>query len=254
MSLGHGASIHRNGLIMCLDAANIKSYPGTGTNWFNLNGSSNNATLVNSPSYTSGVNGYFTMDGVDDTITTPIPITSTPALSNFTYEVWTSLTAFPGIVSPANPNGEVLKMGVLIGAAYYSGAAIFWEGNNTGTGCVVYGFIRGADAYRTTSTYALSLNTIYQLTLVNNSSAGLISLYVNGALYHSTTTATQDYDSGLTSTAGNIGFCKSQVGGGGTYNYTPYGGRIYGGKIYTTALTANQVAQNFNALRGRYGI
>ena len=38
MGLGHGASIVRSGLVLSLDAANKKSYPGTGTAWTNLVG------------------------------------------------------------------------------------------------------------------------------------------------------------------------------------------------------------------------
>jgi hypothetical protein len=45
MSVVAGPHIVEDGLVMALDAANPKSYPGTGTTWFDISANSNNATL-----------------------------------------------------------------------------------------------------------------------------------------------------------------------------------------------------------------
>ena len=50
-----------------LDAANKKSYPGTGTTWSDLAGS-NNGTLTNGPTFDSGNGGSMDFDGTDDKI------------------------------------------------------------------------------------------------------------------------------------------------------------------------------------------
>jgi len=71
MGLSHGASIVRSGLIAKFDAANIKSYPGTGTAWTDLSGLGNNATLVNGASYS---NNGITFDGINDYADIPIPL------------------------------------------------------------------------------------------------------------------------------------------------------------------------------------
>ena len=47
MSLSHNPRIVTSGLVMLLDAANPKSYPGTGTTWSDLSGNGNNGTLTN---------------------------------------------------------------------------------------------------------------------------------------------------------------------------------------------------------------
>jgi len=47
LALSHSPSIITNGLVLCLDAANSKSYPGSGTTWTDLSGNGNNGTLVN---------------------------------------------------------------------------------------------------------------------------------------------------------------------------------------------------------------
>jgi Concanavalin A-like lectin/glucanases superfamily len=50
-----------NGLILYLDAGNTSSYPGSGTNWYDLSGQNNTATLNNSPAFNSnGTTSSFT--------------------------------------------------------------------------------------------------------------------------------------------------------------------------------------------------
>ena len=52
MGIGYNTSVVRDGLVLYLDAANSKSYPGSGTTWFDLTGNNNNAILngnVNNP-------------------------------------------------------------------------------------------------------------------------------------------------------------------------------------------------------------
>jgi hypothetical protein len=63
MSLGHGASIVRDGLVLYLDATNPKSYPGSGTTWKDLSGNGNNGTLVNGVGYTDANKGSLVFDG-----------------------------------------------------------------------------------------------------------------------------------------------------------------------------------------------
>jgi hypothetical protein len=47
------SSIVTNGLVLNLDASNSSSYPGTGSTWFDISGNNRNATLNNSPTYSS---------------------------------------------------------------------------------------------------------------------------------------------------------------------------------------------------------
>jgi len=251
MSIGYNPSIALTSITSCFDAGNPRSYNGTGTTWNSATGS-NNGTLVNGPTFTSGTNGYFTFDGVDDIMNTALSIDSTPSLQSWAYEVWTQITAWPTAVSPPNQYNNTTRCGVLLGATYYGGAGLYWYGNPTGTACTMYAFLRGNDAYRNTSGYSMALNTWYQFVMVNDY-PNAIRLYVNGSEYANTGCATQNYNSGLVSGL-TIGLALPQVDGGGEANYSRYPGRISVAKIYNTALTAAQVSQNFNAMRGRYGI
>jgi hypothetical protein len=66
MAYFHSPRIVTDGLILALDAANTKSYPGSGTTWFDLSGNGNNGTLTNGPTFSSDNGGSIVFDGVND--------------------------------------------------------------------------------------------------------------------------------------------------------------------------------------------
>jgi hypothetical protein len=186
------------------------------------------------------------------TITTDMNLYSTlPALSSYTLEAWVKCTAWPTNTT-TNGYGRNDKAGTIVGACYYSGTGIRWYGNTSGNAISVFGFIRGEDAYRNTTAYSLNLNQWYHLVVTNNSSAGGLNLYVNGVLYSTVATATQQYNPTLS--PGNVAINRADVDGGGTAVYSYFNGNIDVVRIYNTALSSTEVQQNFNALRGRFGI
>ena len=64
MAFHNNPRIVQNGLVSCLDANAKRSYPGSGTTWYNLVDTSNTATLAGGVTHNSA--GYFTYDGTDD--------------------------------------------------------------------------------------------------------------------------------------------------------------------------------------------
>ena len=66
MALSHSPSIVLDGLVLCLDAGNPKSYPGSGTNVSDLSGNGNNGTLVNGVGYNGSNLGSLVFDGSND--------------------------------------------------------------------------------------------------------------------------------------------------------------------------------------------
>ena len=66
MSVKGGPATVTSGLVLELDAGNIKSYPTTGTTWFDKSGNANNGTLVNGPTFDTGSLGSIVFDGVND--------------------------------------------------------------------------------------------------------------------------------------------------------------------------------------------
>lgn len=68
MAIGCSPTIPLTGCCLLLDAGNVRSYPGSGTTWFDLSGNNNNGTLVNGVTWTSANGGYFICDGINDYI------------------------------------------------------------------------------------------------------------------------------------------------------------------------------------------
>ena len=221
--------------------------------WYDLSGNGYNGTLTNGPTSNVSNKGNILFDGSNDEITTNLPLTNFPSYSSFTFETWVKITAFPAVLS-ANQYGVTYQAGVLLGATYYAGAALYWYGNNNGNAFNLYGFIRGADAYRTTSAYSFSLNQWYHCVMVNNAALGTLVLFINGTLYSSVATATLPYDPANTPTAGNIGISKSQIDGGGTANYRAFGGNMAIARAYNRALTNAEITQNYEATKTRFGL
>ena len=81
MALAHSPKIITDGLVLCLDAGNTKSYPGSGTTWTDLSGNGNNGTLTNmdGANLDSANGGSFTFDGtiIKNPIVNPAVGTST---------------------------------------------------------------------------------------------------------------------------------------------------------------------------------
>ena len=67
MGVTYNTSVVREGLVLHLDAANVKSYPGSGTTWFDLSGKNAHAVASNLPTYNNeGAQSYWSFDGTDD--------------------------------------------------------------------------------------------------------------------------------------------------------------------------------------------
>jgi hypothetical protein len=195
--------------------------------------------IITASSLTYANDGTFSFNRASsNSISTNLPISATSALSNFTYEILLNVTSLP----PASNNG------VILGATYYAGAAIYWR--TSGTNFNIKGFIRGADSYRSTAEFTLALNTNYHVVMTNNFSAGTLNLYINGVLFSSVATATQQYNPDLIPGL-NIGINQPQVDGGGSETYSYFTGKVDSAKIYNRALSAIEVQQNFNTVRER---
>ena len=65
-------SVITSGLILKLDSGNSSSYSSSGTNWYDISGNSNNATLVNGPTYSPDHYGKIFFDSIDDYASVPI--------------------------------------------------------------------------------------------------------------------------------------------------------------------------------------
>lgn len=210
-----------NGLVLCLDAGNVKSYPGSGTTWTDLSGLGNTGTLTNGPTYSSSNGGSIVFDGTDDVVA----FASSSIISgtqNFTVEA---------IVKSNNTNSPDYIFGNY-GVGNSGGLEVYFYLQK------FYLYFNGG--YTISNSTVLS-NTWYIATFTR--SGNTTSIYINGVL---DTTGTNS-----TSITTNLSY---RIGNGPDYNSEIYAGNIAKVSVYNRALTSSEISQNFNALRGRYGI
>jgi hypothetical protein len=214
-----------DGLVLWLDASNKPSYPGSGTTWTDLSGNNNNGTLVNGPTYSSTNGGAIVFDGVNDFVTRP------STTLNLSAGVSMELV-FRSTDLNSRAQGFMQYNNYPSYINFYCGGSGFlrWE-------TWVYIPTVGGTIFTPTS---LSNNTWYHAvgTFVNGSSI----LYINGANVASASQPTGTYSSSYT---------EDIIIG----SYAGYmSGSVGIARIYNRALTAAEVAQNFNALKARFGL
>jgi len=216
-----------SGLVLNLDAGNAASYPGSGTTWTDLSGSSNNGTLTNGPTYNSANGGSIVFDGVDDHVTTPYIF---PSSSSHTMAVWAKSS---GGGQTNRPIGNADSIGGT------TGTSIIW---GFGGSTTIYVIRRAGAIYDCSGTLSgLSSGWHYICVTYNHSGVGTL---VYG-------------DNNVIATNTNIGFngglLSLRLGKDGNGN-DRFNGNIAVAHIYNKALSAAEVSQNFNALRGRYNL
>ncbi len=80
MAFIHSPKLVTSGLVLCLDAANKLSYPGSGTSWYDLSGNNYNGTLTNGPTFNNGNGGSIVFDGASISRFPRIGWDSTPSV------------------------------------------------------------------------------------------------------------------------------------------------------------------------------
>jgi hypothetical protein len=218
-----------NGLVLNLDAAKTDSYPGTGTTWRDLSGNNNNGTLTNGPTFSGiGKQASIVFDGVDDYVDLPHLIN----VSNpITWNIW---------FKTISTNGALLS-------DWYSQPFSFLfrilDGQFT-VGLRNSNRVDISDA--TVGRFTLTSNIIYNICVTYSQTVGGLNIYSNGVLI--TQTGNNVSPPNIFNTSNNFSIGVKQD------TLTYLNGSVYVTNIYNRALTAQEVTQNFNALRGRYGI
>jgi hypothetical protein len=223
----YDASFNGNGALLYVDAGNTASYPGSGTAWTGLSTNASNATLVNSPPWTSaGTSSYFTFNG------TGAQYASTTASKfNVTYTGKTVIVA-ARMTSVAATTFRCL-FGTNTGTRNFN-TYIYSSSSN------VYQIHWSAGGGGVSNNLPLAPNQWF-VAAVTQTTGGLVSYYFNGQPAGTNT---------------GVGFIQYAANGG---EYVALGDNYWYGDIgvcavYGSALTADQIQQNFNALRGRYGL
>ena len=228
MSLGHGASIVRDGLVLHLDAAGAKSYPGSGTTWTDLSGNGNDGTLVNGVGYSSDNNGSLDFDGSNDYVNTGLGNYSDDEIS---LSAWfnTSITSGTRTIIGRGGINTLNEIDLIFGYADpFRLVARFAGPSNQ----ILYTWpIENANKWK---------NAV--MTIKNNGATRTNTLYIDGVSVGSTTSSNI-----ISSYSENFYVGRIEDG-----RY--FSGNISQVSIYNRALTADEIKKNFEATRGRYGI
>jgi hypothetical protein len=239
-----------NGLVLNLDAGNPYSYlsGSSGTTWTNTVAvsSSISGTLVNGPVY---ANGAITFDGVDDYVNCGTSIGNF-GTSNFTINFFfkTTQTFSPStFIAKSIGDNPTSNYGWLVN----NGST----GNNLGFAIATVNGSWGSNGSYSIQTSGANIrNGIWQMaTIVGDRTQTNVSIYLNGILQTLQTYVGAAAFSTVGDVTNNQIFSIGSESDIGASPY-PFSGSISSTQIYNRALSAAEITQNFNALRGRYGI
>jgi hypothetical protein len=220
MAVAYNPSIVTDGLVFALDAANIKSYSGSGTNVTNISNSNYTGVLNNGVGFSSNNNGVFTFDGSNDYISFVPNDIFNIGTGDFTLLAWhkTSYKSnYSTIMSLDDGNGT----GYLLYTSINSGVMRNW----------VAGVPKNGNIDICTGVWNL-------IGLTRTS--GLCTQYVNGVVDTTFTASGVLQISGRTLSIGQ---------NAGSYYYN---GNISTVQIYNRALSQQEILQNYNTTKGRY--
>ena len=240
MSVAGGPNLIKNGLVLELDAGNIKSYQSGSTTWFDKSGFANNGTLINGVGYTSSFNGSLVFDGTDDRVTFGSPNMT----SSCTVSQW---------IQPLSGSGDEMRT-IEYTAVNSATAVIFSQLRKLSNIWYHQVLVSGYQAgyafemnvyFQSNVTSFVQNNTPYNFSLTWEripGSGSTLKTYLNG-VYREQQTNTSDYWANTASLATT------------TYNISnSYKGNIGTTLVYNRALSTSEIQQNYNALKTRFGL
>jgi hypothetical protein len=229
-----GNGIVTDGLVLTLDAANPKSYVSGSTSWFDL-ASQNAGSLLNGPSYQTSNGGTILFDGIDDSCT----LFNDNRIKTPTFTI---CSTFKTLKYDTNGTGIFtrefarLNLGVFYGGT--TGSYFFVRGNNYGT--------TGAEINGVTKQYNFLLNTWYHLAYVVDIPGNNYKCYSNGIQIFSTGSVLgSDFASST-----NDATIASRYSGTSTRSNIEVGNFSF----YNRVLSDEEVLQNYNATKTRFGL
>jgi len=221
MGIAYNTSIVSDGLVFALDAANLRSYPGTGITFDGLIGGTG-GTLVNGVGFTSSNSGSFIFDGTNDWIN--VPSNSSFAFDNFTMSAWfksSDKSRYNDIIT----RYRLGIVRVLIYSEITNGRLTFEVGSDQlidTSSDIVNGFWNYVTARRSSGNLEVFINGIRSNFIVSTSN-GFIDA--------------DRWRIGTTNASGDFANCNiAQV------------------QFYNRALSAAEIKQNYNASKKRYGL
>ena len=237
MATKYSPRIVTDGLVLCLDAGDPKSYSGSGSNWSDRSGNANGMSLTNSPTFNSV--GYFSFDGTSEYAANYSEYGfNTGGGTMFTFELWFKMRVLP--TAEYGSNGHIWGGEIGNDVVLYLNPA----SDGISKGNLNYDDTRYSDTDHFTNG-GFTADTWAHWVVVGDGTNHKIAHYINGQL---------DFEGGDNS-IGTSHRIKSWGGTRiaydnrwGTYSQLD----LAVARQYNKKLTAKEVTQNYNALKGRF--
>ena len=234
-----GPHLENKNLVLALDAASPKSYPGSGTTWTDLTGKGLNATLYNGPTFSTDNFGTIVFDGDDDYG----QIGSSPltAITVLTFELWVNRTA---IATNTPPYDRIFQKDG--GVSGYPAWGWTLAESNPAAPQTLSAYGGGSGEANSTISFTSDANMSLDEWNCYTTSIGPISSgeypirnYFNGKLNSS-----GNIDNEVLDTQDVI---RIAIGDGREFK-----GKIPIVRLYNKVLTDGEVEQNYNAFKNRF--
>ena len=209
-------------LVLLLDAGKANSYSGTGTSWIDLSGSGITGALTNGPTFSGQNGGEIVFDGSNDFINIANNSIFNFSSGFFTISVWVNFAAL-------STQRTIITN--------YNGSANGWSIQFFGG---IIGVNLSGDGFDISGTTTIQTNTWYNVVVTG--APNLYKLYINNVNEGNTFTGAVALNSSDTLRIG-------QIAGGAFLS-----GRISNIRIYNRTLTTDELTQNYNALKIRFGL
>ena len=233
MAINAGPDIIEDGLVLCLDAANINSYPKSGTTWSDLAGS-NNGTLTNmdASNFSDDNSGVLEFDGTDEYVdcgdSASLEFSSG---ESFTLSIWFKGTS---------------ARGALLGKGYDTGSQdrpwyLLWCNDDSSGHVNLYLRSVGGGNFYTSNSTKINDNEWHNIVGVYNTSAATITTYTDAVAGTSV--------GSVSAQAYGTNSSPFVVGKHGNAEINGSVGLVH---VYNKALSADEIRQNYEATVGRY--
>ena len=229
----YGPRIVSSGLVLCLDAANKRSYPGTGTTWTDLSNTGKNFTLINGPTFSAANLGSIVFDGTNDYAS----VNPVSAFNIYCISMWFKPTTIINSTSAAKilihfktSTYKYIGFGPITNRVSNEYITIVQEPGDKRTAVNDGGSLSAGVWYNIvfnyeSSQYNIYINNTLKSTTIGTSTGNVPLITDPDFIYLNSVEGTSDYlDSSLS-------MCM----------------------IYNRALTAAEMLQNYNATKGRFG-
>jgi hypothetical protein len=230
MSYNTGARIVRDGLVMYLDAANSKSIVSGSNSWVNLTRSGNNGTLTNGPLYTGSFGGSIVFDGSNDYISETTVLSDAFWQTNWSVSAWVN---FDTINNTINGGGDrpIVQHGQI---GTRQGLHLTQRNSR---------FYFGLYSDDTEGIRIISAGQWYNVVYTLNNTSRLRQLFINGNFDNSGTGA-----GAYTGIGTNTRICGAFLFG------SYFDGFMASFSAYNRVLSSDEILQNYNATKKRFGL